>query len=174
MALQRITPGLRTTTLVTGKTKFSSDIDLSFAAKPGVPTSYDSDRVGQDFKGDIYKKTDVSAILQSVENILLTNTQEKPFEPSFGGNLRGILFENASTISEPFMINLIEDELKRWEPRVTVRGVTFFDGGNAISRGSSAITTTERNELSIRLELLVNNQGFEEEITTTILLNRLR
>lgn len=174
MALQKISPGLRKTTLVTGKTKFSSDIDLSFTAKPGVPTSYDSSGVGQDFKGDIYKKSDTSAVLQSVENILLTNTLEKPFEPSFGGNLRSILFENPSTISEPFMIRLIEDELKRWEPRVTVTSITFLDGGNAISRGSSTIRSTERNELSMRIELLINNQGFEEEITTTILLNRLR
>jgi phage baseplate assembly protein W len=174
MALNRVLPGLKNKTLLTGKTKFNSDVDLSFTAKPGTPTSYDSSGVGQDFKGDIYKKTDVAAVLQSVENILLTNTQEKPFEPSFGGNLRSLLFESSTKVSEPFVTRIITKTLQRWEPRVEVKNITYLQGEKIIESGSSDLLRYSSNDLRIKLDLNIKNISFEETVTTTINLNRLR
>lgn len=87
MALKRVTPGLTDTTLVTGKKIRNSDIDLTFNTKAGA---LNEEGVMQ---GDIYKKHDAAAVIQAVENILLTNHFEKPFNPFFGGNLRAMLFE---------------------------------------------------------------------------------
>ena len=48
------------------------DLDLSFQPKPS---------------GDIYKKTDMQSVIQSVKNICLTNRFERPFQPNFGCDL---------------------------------------------------------------------------------------
>ena len=69
---------LNTRSLVTTRTRLYSDIDLTFAKKPS---------------GEIYKKTDAAAVKQAVKNLLLTNKYEKPFQPSFGGDLNNLLFE---------------------------------------------------------------------------------
>ena len=63
---------LNSGTLVTARNRVFKDIDLSIAKKPS---------------GDIFKKQDAAAVKQSVKNILLTNRNEKPFTPNFGGDL---------------------------------------------------------------------------------------
>ena len=45
---------------------------------------------------DVLALTNESAIKASVRNIVLYNFYEKPFDPFFGGNIIGLLFENAS------------------------------------------------------------------------------
>jgi len=182
MALQRIAPGLSQKTLLTGKRKFSRDIDLSFTPKPGGFTKIDSDGSGNllrgddgnyvfiERKGDIYKKTDVAAILQSVENILLTNTREKPFEPSFGGNLRRMLFDNGSNVSANYVSDLIKQELGRWEPRVSVLSVKYKRGKEIVSQSAANLNRPNDHDISIILDLLIEDKGF----STTINLSRLR
>lgn len=164
MPLQRVTPGLSNNTLVTSKTVPFSDIDLSFTARPG---SLDSDGV---FRGDIYKKEDTSAVLQAVENILLTNTLEKPFEPSFGANLRSLLFENTNTLSENFISTLIKNSLERWEPRAKVTKIKYYGGEGLIDSGVENIRSYVTNNIRIDIELLINNIGF----VTTVNMNRFR
>jgi phage baseplate assembly protein W len=43
--------------------------------------------------GDIVLKYDINAIKRSVRNLVSTNLYERPFKPSIGVNLRGMLFE---------------------------------------------------------------------------------
>ena len=164
MPLQRVTPGLTSNTLVTSKTIPFSDVDLSFSAKPG---SKGSDGV---FRGDIYKKQDVAAVLQAVENILLTSTLEKPFEPSFGANIRSLLFENTNALSENFISTLITTSLQRWEPRAKVEEIRYYGGNDLISSGVEDLRSYITNEIRIEVELIVNNVG----IVTTVNMNRFR
>lgn len=165
MALKRVAPGISRPTLTTGKTDFYSDIDLSFTAKPGSP---DSDGV---FKGDIYKKKDVAAVIQSVENILLTNTLEKPFEPSFGGNLRQLLFDLNTAYSEKLISKLIEDSIRRWEPRVAeVLSIKYYSGNDLIAQGIKDFRDYVMNNVRIDIELLIDNEGR----VATVNMNRLR
>jgi hypothetical protein len=56
-----------------------SDLDLLFKAHP--------------ISGDVTVKTDADAVKRAVKNIVLTNYYERPFKPSLGGNIRGLLFE---------------------------------------------------------------------------------
>ena len=138
MALNRVLPGLKNKTLLTGKTKFNSDVDLSFTAKPGTPTSYDSSGVGQDFKGDIYKKTDAGAVRQAVKNIIQTNFGEKPFNPYFGGDIRSMLFETRDqesiylleTSLELQLENNIRNSISTYEPRAELLNVEINAGFN--------------------------------------------
>jgi len=69
---------LGSSSIIGSRTKVYKDIDLTFAAKPS---------------GEIFKKTDAAAVKQAVKNLMLTNHFEKPFQPTFGANLRDLLFE---------------------------------------------------------------------------------
>lgn len=99
---------LSTASLVTTRTKQYSDIDLTFAKKPS---------------GEIYKKTDAAAVKQAVKNLLLTNKYEKPFQPSFGGNLNDILFELVDNDSAYEIEEAVRQAIQRYEPRARVRQV---------------------------------------------------
>lgn len=164
MALQRTAPGFTTNSLVTAKLKAYKDIDLSFEPKPGTLAE------DGNFKGDVFKKEDVSAVVQSVQNILLTNTQEKPFEPSFGGNLRALLFDNYNSFSTNFINTLITQSLKRWEPRVRVKSIKYFAGNNLIEDGIEDFRAYVVNDVRIDIELIINNVG----VTTSVNMNRFR
>jgi len=164
MALQRVTPGLSKETKVTTKKKLYSDIDLSFTPKTGSP---DADG---NFTGDIFKKLDARAVLQAVESILLTNTLEKPFQPSFGADLRSMLFESDTSYSEAFVTEQISNQIKRWEPRAKVTSVKYYSGNELISRGISSLRSAIYNTVQIVVDLEINNKGFSSSIN----LNRFR
>lgn len=174
MALKRITPGLKDTTLVTLKHKFYTDIDLSFVAKAGT-VQEDGTR-----RGDLYKKTDVAAIEQSITTILLTNRYEKPFNPDFGSNLRSMLFDPISSGSESMIRELIISTIKEFEPRVEVLEVVFFDAGaeKPVPKGASSLTywgmprSSDRFTLVIILSVRILNTN--EVISIDVNMNRLR
>jgi phage baseplate assembly protein W len=166
MALKKITPGLSDKTFVTNKTKFNSDIDLSFNPKPG---SLGSDNVQ---RGDIYKKTDAAAVTQSIENILLTNFNEKPFEPKFGSNLRSMLFELNDDFSESFISQIIKNSIALWEPRASVLSVKLYADEELIRTGSEFVVQNINNIISIKVEFLIRN--LEGTFTASVNINRLR
>lgn len=89
------------------KERVYSDVDLSLEAR----TTSD---------GDVYKKTDAAAVKQSVKNLLLTNFYEKPYRPTFGGNLNDLLFELGDERSGEQIISNIRDAMDRYEPRAKI------------------------------------------------------
>ena len=164
MAVARVNPGLTKSTRVTVKNKYFSDIDLSFSAKTGSP-----DENGN-YSGDIYKKVDVRAVEQSVQNILMTNTLEKPYQPSFGANIRAMLFEPTISYSEDMISTSIVNEIKRLEPRAKVTSVKYYTGDELIESGIESFGKYVSNEIRIVIDLQIDNKGF----TTQINLNRFR
>jgi len=89
------------------KTRQYSDFDLTFA----------SNALGD---GDIYKKTDAAAVKQSIKNLLLTNRNEKPYRPEFGGNLSGLLFSLADGNTGAEISKRIKSAIARYEPRAEI------------------------------------------------------
>jgi len=85
-----------------------SDIDLTFTAKPA---------------GDIFKKTAIAAVKQSVKNLLMTNRFEKPFDASFGGNLNDFLFELDTGDDAELIADNIIEAVELHEPRAAVLSV---------------------------------------------------
>jgi phage baseplate assembly protein W len=73
--------------------------------------------------GDISYKKDVSAIKQSVLNILMTNHGEKLYSPYFGANLRAFLFENITDITAAAIASSVKNAIWNDEPRVNVLNV---------------------------------------------------
>ena len=68
---------------------------------------------------DILALKNEAAIKESVKNIVLYNFYEKPFNPFFGGNIIGLLFENSTPSMELEIKKRIEQSIETQEPRVT-------------------------------------------------------
>lgn len=94
--------------IITSQTKTYNDIDLSFKKKT---------------TGDVFKKTDAAAVKQSIKNILLTNRQEKPFNPIFGGDLGRFLFSLDTEFDEDDVRDRVITAVSKYEPRASIRKV---------------------------------------------------
>ena len=68
---------------------------------------------------DVLALKNEAAIKESVKNIVLYNFYEKPFDPFFGGNIIGLLFENSTPTMELEVKNRIEQSIEVHEPSVT-------------------------------------------------------
>ena len=174
MALVRKVPDTIDTTLSTRVRREYSDLDANFVAKPGTVFE-DGVR-----RGDIYKKADIRSIEQSIQNIVLTNHYEKPFQPFFGSNLRRLLFELNTTIGEYDVTQTIVRSIEKDEPRVIVERVDLYDLGAAqpVPRGIRNVffyskkSNSDAHSLSVIIYCKIRNTG--QDITTTVNMNRLR
>ncbi len=181
MALRRVTPGLKDKTLATSRVRKNSDIDLLFKPKPGVvkdpvyrwdPRSSRMILVEGQMVGDIYKKEDAAAVIQSVENILLTNYFEKPYNPFFGANIRAMLFETVENYTEELVRSEITRAVAKHEPRATVTNVEFWDSNQKIPQGMTILRDQIHNTVVIKVEFKIDN--YQETFTAKVNMNRLR
>jgi phage baseplate assembly protein W len=62
-------------------------------------------------------------VKQAVKNLLLTNKYEKPFQPSFGGDLNNLLFELVDNDTVYEIDAAIREAVSRYEPRAFIRSV---------------------------------------------------
>lgn len=111
--------------------KIYSDIDLTFKALPVTK--------------DLALRYDDQAVIASVRNLLLTNFYERPFQPTVGSNLTGLLFEPATNVTSSILADEIQNVIRNYEPRAQVSNInvqlstdsngfnvflTFFIGNN--------------------------------------------
>ena len=69
--------------------------------------------------GDIVSRTGSDAISDSVRNLLLTNTDELPFEDSeIGGNISSLLFSNIGLASLTILEVQAQNLLNKYELRI--------------------------------------------------------
>ena len=87
------------------------DIDLSFDKHPGT--------------NDIFKIKDEAAVRQSLRNILMSKTFDKPFDPAYGLNLNGVMFENMHPGFKVMLKKKVEEMVFRYEDRVSVDDVVI-------------------------------------------------
>jgi len=130
--------------ITTSRTKSYVDIDLTFANKPS---------------GDVYKKTDAESVKQGIKNLLLTNHNEKPFQPYYGGDLNRFLFELSEDLDEEDIEDRIASAIVGYEPRALLRRVK--------------VTLQPDNNL-IQCEIKFQVISTLEEVTQNITLTRLR
>ena len=121
-----------------------TDLDFSFISHPVTK--------------NVTLKKDLNAIKQSVVNLLLLKSGDKPFHPEIESPIYQFLFENAS----PVIQFLIEDETRNYlavyEPRIQVERVkASFPDPN-----------------TIRLDVTGIVINITEPVTITVLIDRLR
>jgi phage baseplate assembly protein W len=135
---------LGTSSIIGSRTKVYKDIDLTFANKPS---------------GEIFKKTDAASVKQAVKNLMLTNYFEKPFNPTFGANLRDLLFDLADEETEEDIEERVIAAINKFEPRAQALNVT-------------ATATPDQNSVKVILEFRIINT--DELVKFTSTLARLR
>ena len=121
--------------------KWYTDIDLNITPHPS--------------SGDLVLKQDKEAVKRSVRNIMLTNNYERPFKPSFGANLRGLLFELADDITKFEIRKQITEAIQDYEPRVKVDEIYLNqDKGNRmyVNLHYGIIGVSEPQELEVILQ----------------------
>ena len=120
------------------------DLDLSFVANN---------------IGNVFKKTETSAVKQAVKNILTSNRFDKPFDPDFGVNLRGYLFELADENTAGELIERIKSTIEAYEPRAIIRKIDVK-------------SNEDNNSINILLKFQVRNTDQTVSFETTV--SRLR
>ena len=95
------------------------DLDLNFMAHP--------------ITGDVTTKSDSEAVKRAVKNIVLTNYYERPFKPSLGGNIRGLLFELNTDRQLNRARDRLADTITALEPRVENVRCKFDTSGNGLN-----------------------------------------
>jgi phage baseplate assembly protein W len=136
---------LNTSSVTSSRVKEYIDIDLTFQAKP---TS-----------GEIFKKKDAAAVKQAIKTLVMTNLLEKPFDPFFGGDIRGQLFELADRNGSSILRDNIIDNLEAYEPRAEVLDVVVD-------------LYPDNHTLNVTVKFKVVNT--EEQVEFTTRLSRLR
>jgi len=91
---------------------------------------------------DVLSLKNEAAIKASVKNIVLYNFYEKPFNPLFGGNVVGLLFENASPSQSADLQSRIADAINIHEPRV-------------VHLETKALWTEDRNQLDVSIRYVI-------------------
>ena len=73
---------------------------------------------------DVVTLKNEEAIKQAVKNLVLTQINERPFNPLLGTNTTSYLFELSTEVSENKLIDEIERVIKENEPRVALENIT--------------------------------------------------
>lgn len=93
-------------------TKLYTDIDMKFTKNF--------------ISGDIGKISDVQAVRQAIKNIIYTNLNERPFDPTWGSQIREILFEPVDGLSSGVLEHLVQEAIENHEPRCKVEKVSIL------------------------------------------------
>ncbi len=110
-------------------------------------------------KKDLLSYKNEDSVKRSIRNILLTDKGERFFNPTFGSDIRKMLFENFSPSTEQVVADLIKTAIGNHEPRANVIDVNV--SGNP-----------DQNSMYINIVFSVINKA--EPVTLELILNRIR
>lgn len=127
------------------ETRVYKDLDLNFRAHP--------------ITKDVVKRTGNASIIGALRNLILTNTYEKPFQPTFGSRVRGLLFEDVSFVTANLLQSEIQETIQRFEPRVSIDAIRVQ-------------ANPEQNRYDITLRFFINN--LQAPVTVNFFLEKVR
>lgn len=110
-------------------------------------------------KRDLEQDVNEEAVKTSIKNILLTNRGERFFNPSFGSDIRSVLFENFTSATEQILSDLVKNAINNFEPRANI--IEVLVNGDP-----------DNNQVYITIIFSIINKS--EPITFEIILNRVR
>jgi uncharacterized protein len=127
------------------ETRIYKDLDLNFRAHP--------------ITKDVVKRTGNASIVGALRNLILTNVYEKPFQPTFGSRVRGLLFEDVSFVTANLLQSEIQETIQRFEPRVAIDAIRVQ-------------ANPEQNRYDITLRFYINN--IQAPVTINFFLEKVR
>jgi phage baseplate assembly protein W len=101
-----------------------------------------------------------SSIKQSIRNLMLTNTGDRLFQPTIGGNIRELLFENNLQENLITARNYVKTVIERFEPRVQLIDVRM--------------DSPERDPHTVYVTIIYRTLNNSEPQTLTLLFKRVR
>ena len=120
--------------------RWFSDIDINMTLHPQSK--------------DLTLKYDVNSIKRSIKNLLSTAPFDRPFKPSIGINLSGMLFELDSNVTDRIVLESdIKSLINRFEPRANVTNI---------------YTSLEGVSLDVTILLTISNDPRPHEINITL------
>ena len=125
--------------------KIYSDLDLTFTRNPVT--------------GDVSFSFDDQSVIRSVRNLLLTNFNERLFQPDLGSNVDAYLFENTTAITAASLETEIRNTILNFEPRVNLISV-------------QVLSVEEQNAFFVELQFFVGNNTSPTSVN--LLLERSR
>ena len=128
-------------------------------SKPLVYSDFYSNFDLELVKKDLLSYKNEDSVKRSIRNILLTDKGERFFNPTFGSDIRKMLFENFSPSTEQVVADLIKTAIGNHEPRANVIEVNV--SGNP-----------DQNSMYINIVFSVINKA--EPVTLELILNRIR
>lgn len=128
-------------------------------AKPVAYSDFYSNFDLELVKKDLLSYKNEDSVKRSIRNILLTDKGERFFNPTFGSDIRKMLFENFSPSTEQVVADLIKTAIGNHEPRANVLDVNV--SGNP-----------DQNSMYINIVFSVINKA--EPVTLELILNRIR
>tara|TARA_B100000287_G_C20488436_1_gene724042 strand:- start:42 stop:434 length:393 start_codon:yes stop_codon:yes gene_type:complete len=87
-------------------TREYKDLDLDFTANP--------------ITGDVAKVKNATSIKRGIRNILLTENQERLFQPEIGSGLKNLLFEPMTDITTQLLEEEVRNAIESWEGRAQI------------------------------------------------------
>ena len=132
-------------TNTTQRTELYSDFFVGLDIHPG--------------KKDLARATNENAIKRSIINLLLTDYDERIYQPNLGANLKYLLFEPADGETLSLMRQQIDTCLSKFEPRMNVQSLQL---------------ETSADEQQINVTLVFNTVTIPKPITINLILNRVR
>lgn len=109
--------------------------------------------------GDLAVKRDEEAVKESIKNLILTDKGERLMQPTIGGNIRAMLFENIT----PAVIKMIQEQIKTtietYEPRASLIDV-------------NVLSSIDDNRVEVNIYFYINNAT--QPISLSVFLERIR
>jgi len=103
--------------------------------------------------------TNEASVARSIRNLLLTNKQERLFNPDIGSNIRAILFEDISGHSTAALDTAIRETIENYEPRARLISIDIT-------------AYPEKNGYVITIVFYILNES--ESVTFSVPLYRVR
>lgn len=124
-----------------------------------VYSDFHKDLTVNPFSSDLSLKKDEEAVKEALKNIIFMDKGEKLFQPTFGGNIKAMLFE----LNTPVTLKLIQEQIKttinNYEPRVELIDVEIY-------------SLIDNNSVVIKIIYALRNR--EEPLQVEFILERVR
>lgn len=101
-----------------------------------------------DENGELNYPNLAQGVRQMIEVLLSTRPGEQLMKPGFGAGLENLLSEPNTVATRARIKDLVDDALKRWEPRITVEGIAV----DPVSDAQSGVPDGVRVEIAYRLK----------------------
>ena len=105
--------------------------------------------------GDLTKKSDYSAVSQSIKNLIFMNHYEKPFHPEIGCNMRKMLFELIDPSTASVIRTEIINTIGNFEPRARVNDVVVKPSYDENGYDVTIVYTTVNLQNPIRINFFL-------------------